>query len=324
MIARIALFSLGLLLLLTGLAPAQDTAQRWPQRPVKFIVPLGPGSGVDIVARLYADRLSARWGQPVVVENRPGGDALVAIGAFVGAQDDHVLLFAPTSTFTAHPYQHEKLPYQPADLVPIARLTNTLVAAGVPASLKVESIADLLALARAKPGTINSAGTTGAVEFVVAGFLSGAGADVIRVPYRDGVQAVNDLAEGRIQLYVAALAIMRPHVDSGKVRIIAITNRERAPSLPQVATAAEQGHPALTFDGLAGLFGPRGFPPALSNRIAADIKEISADPEIAARLVATGQLLRPGDADALAAEIEDQRARVAAAAKASGAKMLMQ
>jgi tripartite-type tricarboxylate transporter receptor subunit TctC len=324
MIARIARFSLGLLLLLTGLAAAQDATQRWPQRAVKFIVPLGPGSGVDIVARLYADRLSARWGQPVVVENRPGSDALLAIGAFVGAQDDHVLLFAPTSTFTAHPYQHQKLPYEPADLVPIARLTNTLVAAGVPASLKVESLADLLALARAKPGTMNSAGTTGAVEFVVAGFLSGAGADVTRVPYRDGVQAVNDLAEGRIQLYVAALAIMRPHVESGKVRIVAITNRERAPSLPQVATAAEQGHPALTFDGLSGLFGPRGFPPALSSRIAADIKEISADPEIAARLVATGQLLRPGDAEALAAEIEDQRARVAAAAKASGAKALMQ
>ena len=124
-------------------------AQVWPQRPVKFVLPLGPGSGADIGARLLADRLTARWGQPVVVENRPGGDAIVAISTFVNAHDDYVLLCSPTSAFTAHPYLHENLPYKPSDLLPIARVSNTIITLAVPASLNVGSVADLVALARA-------------------------------------------------------------------------------------------------------------------------------------------------------------------------------
>ena len=297
-------------------------AQSWPQRSVKFIVPLGPGSGVDIGARLFADRLSAKWGQPVVVENRPGGDALVAISAFVQANDDHVLLMAPTSTFTAHPFLHDKVPYEERDLVPIARVTNTIVAVGVPTSQNINSLAELLVRAKAEPGRLNSAGTTGAVDFVVAGYLKGAGVDVAKVPYRDGVQALNDLAEGRIQLYVAALAIMRPQVQSGKVKIIAVTNHERAPILPDVPTANEAGQPALSFDGLVGLFGPRGMPAAVRDRIAADVLEIAKDPEIATKLTSTAQVVRPGGADEFAREIAEQRARVAAAAKAAGFRQL--
>jgi len=102
-------------------AAAQTPAQSWPQRPVKFIVPFGPGAGADIGARLLSERLPARWGKPVIIENRPGGDSLVAIQAFLSANDDHVLLFAPSGNFTVHPYQFEKLPYTPADLVPLAR-----------------------------------------------------------------------------------------------------------------------------------------------------------------------------------------------------------
>src|SRR5436309_9173821 len=125
--ARRSLLSLGLLAPLMLSAPAA-LGQSWPQRTVKFLLPLGPGSGVDIGARLLADRLSARWGQPVVVENRPGGDGIVAIGAFVAAaNDDHVLLAAPSGSFTAHPFVYKNLPYKPADLAPIARISNTIV-----------------------------------------------------------------------------------------------------------------------------------------------------------------------------------------------------
>src|SRR4029450_12109399 len=131
------------------LAAPPAAAQSWPQRTGKFLLPLGPGSGVDIGARLLADRLAARWGQPVVVENRPGGDAVVAISAFVNANDDHVLLMTPTSSFTAHPYLHDNLPYKPADLLPIARVSNTLITIGVPAPLEVSSLEQLISLARA-------------------------------------------------------------------------------------------------------------------------------------------------------------------------------
>ena len=122
--ARRSLLSLGLLAPLMLSAPAA-LGQSWPQRTVKFLLPLGPGSGVDIGARLLADRLSARWGQPVVVENRPGGDGIVAISAMVAAHDDHVLLASPTSSFTAHPFVYKNVPYKPDDLQPIARISNT-------------------------------------------------------------------------------------------------------------------------------------------------------------------------------------------------------
>src|SRR5256714_6958672 len=247
-----------------GIHGAQaQTSQSWPTRSVRFILPLGPGSGVDIGARLIADKLSAKWGKPVVIENKPGGDAIVAISAFTQANDDHTLLMAPTSTFTAHPFLHEKLPYEVKELVPIARVSNTVVAVGVPAALGINTIDDLLKRAKAEPGKLNSASATGANDFVAAGFLKQEGADVTRVPYRDTVQAINDLAEGRIQLYVAAYAIMRPQVQAGKVKVIAITNSERAPMLPDVPTAKEAGHPALGIDGLVGLFGPKEMPQEL-------------------------------------------------------------
>src|SRR5437870_1645739 len=149
-------FAMGLqvaLVLWATAAPAQMTAQSWPQRTVRLLLPLGPGSGTDIGARLLADRLAQRWRQPLVVENRPGGDGIVAIGAFVSAHDDHILLFAPASSFTAHPYMHDNLPYRPEDLAPIARVSNTLIALSVPAAMPANSLKELVALIRAQPGT---------------------------------------------------------------------------------------------------------------------------------------------------------------------------
>src|SRR6185437_6111585 len=126
----------------TAAATGAAAQAKWPTRPVKFIVTLGVGSGADIGARLFADRLSRKWGQPVIVENRPGGDALVAISAFVTAHDDHVLLFAPSGSFTAHPFLHDKLPYKPSDLVPIVRVSNTFIVIAVPKELKIDTLAD--------------------------------------------------------------------------------------------------------------------------------------------------------------------------------------
>jgi tripartite-type tricarboxylate transporter receptor subunit TctC len=303
-------------LVLFSLVSAQ--ADSWPQRNVTFILPLGAGSGVDVTSRLIADKLSAKWGKPVVIENRPGGDAMVAISAFLSATDGHTLFMAPTSTFTAHPLLHAKLPYEISDLVPIARATNTLIAIGVPASLGVNSLAEFVKLAKDKPGSLNYAGTTGAVDFVVSGFLKEPGVDVAKVPYKDGVQALNDLAEGRIQIYSAAYAIMRPQVEAGKVKVLALMNKERAASLPNIPTAKESGFPSLTLDGLVGLFGQRQMSAELRDRISADLVEVTNDPEFSKRVTATGQVVRPGNAAEFAAEIDEQRNRIAQAAKAAG------
>lgn len=316
--AALIAFIFGALVVLAAPAKA-PAATDWPTRPVRFILTLGPGSGTDIGARLLADRLTQRWGQPVIVDNRPGGDGLVAINAFVSAHDDHVLLCAPSSSFTAHPFLHDNLPYKPSDLVPITRISNTLISISVPAAMPVATLGDLVALARAQPGKLDWAGVTGAHEFVFAGWLKQLGLNMVEVPYRNPVDAANDLAENRVQVYSSALAIVRPQLQAGKIKLIAMANTVRAPSEPNVPTVGEAGYPALALDGLVGLFGPPGMPLELRERITADIRAV-ADAMIADRLTMTGQLMNIGGPDEFGRSIEEQRATVAAFAKDLGIK----
>ena len=316
-----SLFALGALAALSVciLSTAVSRAADWPNHPVRFLVTLGAGSGADIGARLFADRLSRRWGQPVVVENRPGGDGLLAINAFVTAHDDHVLLFSPAASFTAHPYLHPNLPYKPGDLVPIAQVSNTVVTVAVPVGMKVNSVKDLVALARAEPGKLNWAGVTGALDFMFAGWLNSEHLNISKVPYRNPVDAAKDLGEGRVQVYEASLAIVQPELLAGKIKLLAVTNTSRAPAIAAIPTVKEAGYPALTLDGLVGLFGPTGMPLELRKRIAADVAAV-ADKTIADRMTATGQILNVGGSEEFARSIDGQRAKIAAFAKVLGIK----
>jgi tripartite-type tricarboxylate transporter receptor subunit TctC len=303
-----------------ALSAHSASAQAWPQRTVKFVLTLGPGSGADIGARLISEKLTAKWGQPVVVENRPGGDGFVAINAFVSARDDHTMLFGPASSFTAHPYLHAKLPYDPRDLSPVARVSATLITIGVSPSMNVNSLKELFDRVRAEPGKYNWATVTGATDLVLAAFLKGQGLDMAKIPYRDTVQAINDVFEGRLHLYWAAHAIVRAAIQAGRIKPLAITASEPTPIIPGVPTVAQAGFPQLTFDGLVGVYGTRDMPMPLRERIAADIKEVLADPKIVERLQATGQVVVPGSAAEFAASIDKQRATVAEIAKVLGIK----
>jgi tripartite-type tricarboxylate transporter receptor subunit TctC len=307
-----------ILFALAAASTAPARAEAWPQRPVKFIVPLGPGSGADIGARLLADRLSARWGKPIVIENRPGADGLVAIQAFVGAADDHTLLFTPSGSFTVHPFQYEKLPYAADDLVPIARVSNTIMAVGVPAQMQVATLSEFVTRARASPGKFNIAAVPGIGEFTFDYFVKTAGLSVAKVPYRDIVQAATDVGEGRIQIMMASYAILQPQAQAGRIKILVVNGRQRAPILPEVPTAVEAGFPALELDGLVGLFGPRGIAGDVRDKIAADVIAAAADPAVATRLAGTAQVLNPGGAAEFAADIERQRAQNAAIARTIG------
>jgi tripartite-type tricarboxylate transporter receptor subunit TctC len=302
-------------------AVTASNAWEWPNRPVKLILPLGAGSGSDIAARLLADRLGKRWGQPVIVENRPGGDAVVAINAFVTAHDDHELLFAPSSSFTAHPYLHDNLPYKPSDLLPITRVSNTIIAISVPVSLHIDSFKQLIERARAEPGKLNWAGVTGALDFMFEGWLKREGLSITKVPYKNPVDAASDLAEGRVQVYESAFAIVRPQLDAGKIKPLAITNTTRAPNMPELPTVKELGYPALTLDGLVGFFGPTGMPLDLRQRITDDVRAVS-DATVAERLAVTGQILNVGGPEEFAKSIDEQRAAVAAFAEELGIKPL--
>ena len=321
MTTRRSLLAAGTLLLgvLCSVAPssAQTATQNWPTHPVKFIVPFGAGAGADIGARLFAERLSKKWGQPVVVENRPGADGVLAFKGMINANDDHVLLFGAAGSFTVHPVQYKVMPYDPKDIVPIARASNTIIVVSVQAAGPFKTLSDLVAAIRAQPGKVNAALVPGITEYAFRGFLAqtDGGLSVASVPYRDIVQAVPDLGEGRVQVMMSSLAIVQPQAQGGKVRILCVTGHERVPQLPGVATSAELGFPKLELEGLAGLFGPRKMSPALRERIAADVKEVAADGVIGQRLAASGQVMNLGGPKEFAESIDRQRKQIADIAK---------
>ena len=314
-IARIAFFTVALFSATAALA------QSWPQRPVKFILSLGPGSGADIGARLYADRLTKLWGQPVVIENRPGGDGVIAINAVIQAKDDHILLWGPTANFVGHPYSLETMSYDPKELVPVARVSGTVVTLGVPASMNVGSLKELVATAKQKKGWLNWTTAVTMTDIILEGFLKSQGIDAAQIRYKQPAEAVNDLVSERIQLYSSAYAIVRPQVQSGKVKLLAVQARHRVPGL-DLPTVAELGFPGLNFEGLVGIIAARSsnLPNAARDRIGADIKTVSKDPFVAERLASTAQLNTPGDAAEFAASIDEQVKQLADSAKFLGLK----
>jgi tripartite-type tricarboxylate transporter receptor subunit TctC len=291
---------------------AADGNEAWPVRPVRVIVPIGAGSAPDAAARLVGDGLRQRWGQPVVIENRPGADASVGTGAFASANDDHTLLYGFASALTVNPLIQEKVPFDPArDFVSISPIANTVIAVAVHRDLPVYSLADLARVAEAMPGKILWGSGPSLPRFVFAAFLKRRQLEMLSVPYRDAPAAPIDLAEGRIQVLITSLQATIGPVQSGKARVIAIANTRRAATLPDVPTASEAGHPEMSIDGLAGFFGWRGMSTKLRDRISADITEVLKDPEIRARIEASGQLVLGGTPEEFAAAIEQQRARIA-------------
>lgn len=299
-------------------SPAPDA---WPTRRVRLLVPFGAGSATDITARLFGDRLAQRWNQAVVVENRPGNDGNIAVGAFASSPDDHTLLYSAPNPITVNPVLFEKLPYDPArDLAPISMGSEIYIVISVPTSHKIDTLADFLAKARAEPGKLNWLATPGVVYFMSAGFLKTSGLELTHVPYRDFTQAVNDLGEDRIQMTVTSLATAQAQVQSGKVKVLAVTNAKRIPAMPAVPTVTEAGAPAWSFGAFGGFFGGRDMPNALLEKISADIRAVGTDAVLVERLAAAGIASRTSTPAEFAAAIESERVKVAEFAKALGTK----
>jgi tripartite-type tricarboxylate transporter receptor subunit TctC len=293
-------------------AAAQAQAQNWPQRAVRLIVPLAPGSATDVTARLYAERLAMRWGKPVVVENKPGPDGLIAVNAFVSAIDKHTLLFSFGGPVTINPILYDNLPYDPErDLVPIVSASDSFLAIAANAALNINSLGDLQARARAEPGKLNWAATPGMPQFAFASFLKSAAVDVTYIAYRDFAPALQDVTEGRISVVSTALLPLLGLGQNTSVRIVAITNRRRSPAVPQVPTAIESGFPDVIGEGFQGFFGWRDMPNELRDRIAADVRAVALDMPNE-RLVGLGQAVRVGTTADFVAMIKDQRNRARA------------
>ena len=256
-----------------------DTPTEWPSKPVRVIVPFGAGTGTDLTARLFAPLLAERWGTPVVVDNRPGGDSVIGLQAFVASADDHTLLFAPTGSVTLIPLRHERLGFSPdEDLVPIAAATEVTLAIAASHAVPISSLSDLVALARAQPGEYRWAAVTGLPELIFSAFLKLERLEMTHVAYRDIPNALRDLGAGRIHVMIGSIATISPQLPSGNVQLIALTSSERSAIAPLVPTAIEAGYPSLTIDGQWGFFGPRGLSNDLRRRIADDVRHATRIP----------------------------------------------
>jgi tripartite-type tricarboxylate transporter receptor subunit TctC len=297
-----------------------SSAEPWPQRPVRLIIPLPAGGVTDVAARMVAERLAERWRQPVVVENRPGADGIVGVSAFVNARDDHTLLFSFAGPITINPLIHDKLPYDPArDLVPIASVIDNFFTVAASQALPVNTLDQFVQHARARAGKLNWAATPGLPQYIFVALQKSMGLDLAQVSYREFQPALQDLSEGRIHAAATSLSFLLPLVHAGKATLLMVTNRERAPLAPDVPTAREAGYPELTFEGVVGLYGWREIPADLKERIAADVRAVGGDPAVAARVKQGGSTMRLGTPAEFAAAIEEQRARDAAIVRATNA-----
>ncbi len=291
-------------------------AADWPHRTVRLIAPVPAGSGSDFSARLFAERLSQRWGQAVIVENRPGADGVIGVSAFLSTDDDHTLLYAISAVFTVLPITHEKLPYDPLrDLVPISPTSDVVLAIAATEKKSIRSLDDLVKTARAQPSKLNWASSPGLPPFVVGGFFKNSKLDLAFVSYRDLAPALQDLGEGRIDVFVHALSVIIPQVQSGRARLLAVASDVRVPLAPDVPTVTEAGFPELRMDGVVGFFGKRGMPDTLRDRIASEIAAVANEPDIREKLAAVGQTARSGTAPEFAALLDEYHRRLAELAK---------
>src|SRR5258707_7413268 len=234
---------------------SSQASEPWPTRNVTVVVPFGPSGAADGAARLFADRLSKRWGRAVVVENRPGAEAILATGAFVRAQDDHALLYSAASVLTVTPLVQDNLPFDASrDFVPISATCSAVFVLAINKDVHAAALNDLVRIAKAEPGKLLWSSAPGLPRYAFAAFLKQQDIDMGYLPYRDVAIPQADLGEGRLHVLLTTQHAVIAPVQSGKASIIAVTNKQRGPLLSQVPTVGEAGFAELTVDGLSGFF----------------------------------------------------------------------
>jgi tripartite-type tricarboxylate transporter receptor subunit TctC len=302
------LFAL-IVLAAAGTAAAQGT---YPTRPVTLMVGFAPGGGTDTAARIVAKQLSANLGQQVVVENRPGAGGNIATELVARATPDgHLIALASIGSLTVAPYLVAKLPYDPRrDLAPITKgvsFANVLV---VHPSLQVTTLAEFVALARAKPGTIayGSSGVGGAGHLAGELLRQMARIDIVHVPYKGGGPAMTDLLGGTVQSIFASAPSALPHVKAGKIHALATTGPTRSASLPEVPTIAESGFPGYDATNWYAFVGPGRMPRELVDRLNRELGQVLRTPEVRNLLLASGMEPEPSTPEELAKHIDSQLA----------------
>ncbi|MBI2224179.1 MAG: tripartite tricarboxylate transporter substrate binding protein [Betaproteobacteria bacterium] len=264
----------------------------FPAKPARIVVPIGPGSSMDIIARVLGQKLHESWEQPVIVDNRAGAGGNIGADLVAkSAPDGYTVLFAASSLAISRSY-YRKLPYDALrDFEPVTQISSRNNVLVVSPSLPVNSIRELIALAKAKPGQLSygSGGGNGSSDHMVGElFKLLAGIDILHVPYKSGPQAQNDLIGGQIQIYLGGIPVQLPMIRAGKVKPLGTSGLKRSPSLPDVPTLDEAGVPGYEVDVWYGFFAPRGTPGNVVARISADVGRIVKSPAMHERLNALG------------------------------------
>jgi tripartite-type tricarboxylate transporter receptor subunit TctC len=265
-------------------------AQQYPTRPITIISPYPPGGTNDIVGRLFADKMAAKLGQPIVIENRPGAAGIVGSLAVSRAEPDgYTLLIANNGALVVQPLVSAQAKYDVLkSFTPIAQLAVSYPYLAVNANVPVKSLKELVDYAKTMPGKLNfgSAGTGSFGQFCIEMLQLQAGIKMLHVPYRGSAAAATDLAGGQIQVMFDPVVLGQKA--SGRVRVLAMTGPKRSARYPDVPTTKEAGFPDLDPIGWFGFFGPPGMPKEIVNKIADAVAEVAKDPDVAARLEAAG------------------------------------
>jgi tripartite-type tricarboxylate transporter receptor subunit TctC len=252
----------------------------WPSRPVKIVVPTGPGSSLDLIVRAMSDKLAARWGQPVVIENKPGAGGMLGMDAVAKATDGHTLGIGFNGPLAYAPFLYAKTPYDPTkDLKPIVMTTSQPNVLAVNADVPARNVAELVAWAKAQGGKVNysSLGNGSSAHLTMELLLSEAGFAATHVPFNGSPPAAMAVAQGEAQLTFMVAPALLPHVRNNKARLLAVTSAQRPDSLKDLPTMAEAGYPNVEALAWNGLVGPTSLPDAVAQRVAADVTELLKD-----------------------------------------------
>jgi len=312
MAMKILATAAALLLAWTGVLAQPST---WPARPVTMVVPFPPGGGTDTGARLIAQKLSAKWGQQVVVENKGGAAGQIGVDLVAKAKPDgYTILMGNIGTQAINPSLYPRLPYDPDKaFAPISLVAELPLAMMVNPGVPAKTAPEFVALARSQPGRLSysSSGAGGAPHLAAEMFKLATGTFIVHVPYRGGGPAVSDLLAGHVQLSFMTVLEASGHIKAGKLRALAVTSQQRVSALPDVPTLAEDAVPGFNSISWIGLLAPAATPRDIVEKISADVRELVASDEVKNRLVELGGVPRANTPAQFAQMIEADRKRYA-------------
>ena len=313
------------LTLLLACFPVLATAQSYPAKPVRWVVPFPPGGSADIMGRMIGQELVKSLGQQVVIENRAGASAIVG-SEYVAksAPDGYTLLQANVSQMTIHPSVYPKLPYDPLrDFAPITVLGIVTSVVVVTPSLPVSSIKDLVALAKKRPGQLNftSSGVGASTHLTGELLKQRAGIDMVHVNYKGSGPALTDVMAGFVQIMFENLPSALPYIKAGKLKVLAVTGKERSPILADVPTLAESGFPGFDMVSWQGLVAPAGTPKPIIDKLNAELARVLKTPEMRDKMFGLGTEVVANTPEQFAQYIRDETAKWSKIVKAAGIKL---